>query len=201
MRGLRPNSGIDDMTLEKVETNQAIEADIQLSGAKVGAVITAQLFGHNLEHTRRAIWRGLSAQMVANRKFAAVDSGLAKQWWTLADDGVSVDDEVAYAGRYSFRLDNQGGTNCGIWQQHDWLAFRQEAEYAFRVWARSEAAQTVRMRIVTRSGFAEVFAGETIVEPGSWQLWSGVFAAPCPARGGRLEISLATPGTVWIGAA
>lgn len=60
------------MTLEKVETNQAIEADIQLSGAKVGAVITAQLFGHNLEHTRRAIWRGLSAQMVANRKFAAV---------------------------------------------------------------------------------------------------------------------------------
>ena len=43
--------------------------------AKVqGAVISPLLFAHNLEVTRRAIWRGLGAEMVANRKFAAVAS-------------------------------------------------------------------------------------------------------------------------------
>jgi alpha-N-arabinofuranosidase len=41
---------------------------------------------------------------------------------------------------------------------------------------------------------------ETTVQPGAWRLWHGEFTAPCSAKGARLEVALATPGTVWLGA-
>ena len=41
---------------------------ITLDARDGGAVISPMLFGHNLEVTRRAVWRGLGAEMVANRE-------------------------------------------------------------------------------------------------------------------------------------
>ena len=64
------------------ETNR-VEIDVK----QTGAVISPLLFGHNLEVTRRAIWRGLGAEMVANRKFAAVTKGLPKRWYAIPDAG------------------------------------------------------------------------------------------------------------------
>ena len=37
---------------------------------KVVEDFSPYIFGHNLEHTRSAVGRGLSAQMLMNRKFA-----------------------------------------------------------------------------------------------------------------------------------
>jgi len=119
-------------------------------------VISPQLFGHNLEHTRRAIWRGISAEAVANRKFAAVDDGLPKHWWTLNGGGVLVDDKVVYVGKHSVRLESTSEPFSGVWQQHDWLAFRKGTKYSFRVWARSNSNQTLRMRVVDRAGFNNI---------------------------------------------
>jgi hypothetical protein len=86
-----------------------------------GEVISPLLFGHNLEHTRRAIWQGISAEMIANRKFAAVENGLPKRWTTKAGGGrVVTDNQVTYASKHSVRLENGGG----IGQHHAWLAFR-----------------------------------------------------------------------------
>ncbi len=106
-----------------------------------GAVISPLLFGHNLEHTRRAIWQGISAQMIANRKFAAVENGLPKRWTTTSGGGrVVTDDQVTYAGKHSVRLDNRGG----IRQHHAWLAFRKGMKYGFRIWTKSETKQSLR---------------------------------------------------------
>jgi alpha-L-arabinofuranosidase len=165
-----------------------------------GEVISPLLFGQNLEHTRRAIWQGISAEMIDNRKFAATDCGLPIGWTTLTGNGVSIDDRVAYAGNHSVRLENKEGNSCGIWQQHSWLAFGKDVKYAFRVWTKSDVDQTVLLQIVDRPGFHVVFSGETFVRSGDWQLWSGEFISPVPVKGGRLEIRLKTPGTVWIGA-
>ena len=88
---------------------------LTLDATAQGAVISPLLFGHNLEHTRQAIWQGISAEMVANRKFAAIDGGLPKRWWTLTGSGVSVGTQVTYAGKHSVRLDNTNATPCGIW--------------------------------------------------------------------------------------
>ncbi|MCX6873934.1 MAG: carbohydrate binding domain-containing protein [Verrucomicrobia bacterium] len=177
------------------ETNR-----VEIDAKETGAVISPLLFGHNLEHTRRAIWQGISAEMVANRKFAATDCGLPVRWTTLGGRGVAIDDKVAYAGRNSVRLNHADQTACGIWQQHEWLAFRKDVKYAFRVWTKANTNQTLRLRVVNRAGFNNVFAGETVVRSGDWQLWSGEFVPPVMAKGARLEISLETPGPVWIGA-
>jgi alpha-L-arabinofuranosidase len=173
---------------------------IVIEANSAGPVISPLLFGHNLEHTRRAIWQGISAEMIDNRKFAATDCGLPMGWTTITGRGVSIDDKVAYAGNHSVRLENNEGASCGIWQQHDWLAFRKDVKYAFRVWTKSDVDQTVLLQIVDRPGFHVVFSGETIARSGDWQLWSGEFVSPVPVRGGRLEIRLKTPGNLWIGA-
>ncbi|MCX6880258.1 MAG: hypothetical protein NTW21_41605 [Verrucomicrobia bacterium] len=49
------------------------------------AVISPLLFAHNLEVTRRGIWRGLGGEMVANRKFVAVTNGLPRRWYSGTD--------------------------------------------------------------------------------------------------------------------
>ena len=175
-------------------------ARVEIDAQDIGGMISPLLFGHNLEHTRRAIWQGLSAQMIANRKFAAVDSGMPKHWWTLTGRGVAVDDQVTYAGKHAVRLENEEGAINGIWQQQDWLSFRKGKKYAFRVWTKSNAEQKLLMRIADRPGFNIIFAGETVAQAGDWQLWSGEFEAPLAAKGARFEIRLGTPGPVWIGA-
>ncbi len=53
---------------------------VNIDTKQVGKVLSPLLFGHNIEVTRRGIWSGLSAQMVANRKFAAAENNLPKRW-------------------------------------------------------------------------------------------------------------------------
>jgi Protein of unknown function (DUF4038) len=38
---------------------------VEIDAKETGAVISPLLFGHNLEHTRRAIWQGISGEMIA----------------------------------------------------------------------------------------------------------------------------------------
>ncbi|MDR0522411.1 MAG: hypothetical protein LBH00_11250 [Planctomycetaceae bacterium] len=48
-----------------------------------GQMIVPELFGHNLEHTRSAVYQGLSAELLRNRKFAgrpAAHSGEPPDW-------------------------------------------------------------------------------------------------------------------------
>ena len=47
---------------------------VMIDPKQTGAVISPLLFGHNLEITRRGVWRGLGAEMIANRKFAAAEN-------------------------------------------------------------------------------------------------------------------------------
>lgn len=60
---------------------------IKLIDSKQGAHIAEALFGGNMEPTRRTVWQGLSAQMVANRKFAAQNEGVPCRW-KLSDGAV-----------------------------------------------------------------------------------------------------------------
>ncbi len=60
---------------------------IKLTDAKRDAPIAEALFGGNMEPTRRTVWQGLSAQKVANRKFAARNEGVPCRW-KLSDGAV-----------------------------------------------------------------------------------------------------------------
>jgi len=173
---------------------------IKIDTAQTGNKISPQLFGHNLEHTRRAIWRGISAEMVANRKFAATDCGLPMRWHTLSGEGVSLDKEAPFVGKHSVRLDNTGAGDVGIWQQHDWLTFAKGRKYAFRIWVRANQKQDLRLQIISRSGFHAVFTGQKLFQAKNWQLWSGEFESPKLAKGTQIRLVAVRPGTTWIGA-
>jgi alpha-N-arabinofuranosidase len=164
--------------------------------SKSQSVISPLLFGHNLEHTRKAIWQGLGAQMVVNRKFAAADCGMPMRWNSTSGKGVAIDETTVYAGKRSVRLD--GG--CGIRQQHDWLTFQKGRKYVYRLWAKAEGKQTVSFRIVDRPGFHDIFYGTKEIESGDWTLFSGEFTAPLSVPAAKLEIVARSEGTVWIGA-
>lgn len=170
---------------------------VELDAAQTGAMISPLLFGHNLEHTRRAVWQGIGAEMIANRKFAAVENGLPKRWMTMAGGGrVSTDDKVAYAGRYSVRLENGGG----IGQRHEWLAFRKDTKYGFRLWTKSEKEHSLRMRIMD-SGKARILFEKTMVSKlGDWQLLNCEFVAPATETNTWIEIVSETEGSIRIGA-
>ena len=177
------------------ETNR-VEIDVK----QTGAVISPLLFGHNLEVTRRAIWRGLGAEMVANRKFAAVTNGLPKRWYAIPDAGsVVMDDKVAFVGKGAVRIGGQ--TPGGLGQQQESLAFRKGTRYTFRWWLKAEADQRVWMRIADGKDTQAIARVEKTLKPGDWHLWTGEFIAPVTAEDARLEIGSKTAGVFWIGAA
>jgi alpha-L-arabinofuranosidase len=173
---------------------------IEIDAKQMGTTISPLLFGQNIEHTRRSITQGISAEMIANRKFAGVEKGLPKRWTILLGGRVAIDDHVAYAGKYSVRLENSNGATSGIGQQHDWLAFRKDAKYAFRVWTKSDAPQTLWTRIAEEGTKQVVFEQETVAKAGDWQLWTGEFTAPATVTRATFEIGGKTPGVFWIGA-
>lgn len=190
-----------------------------------GDVISPFLFGHNLEVTRRSVFGGLSAEMVSNRKFAALDNGEPKRWSPIDSSTVlAMDEEVVYANRASLRVYNSGSS--GIRQQVDaplfpkgsWkesplfddygsdvggvLAFNKGRKYTFRWQLKTDAkAKDIRMRVVDTSGTPITGEAQMALEPGDWQTWTCEFIAMETVENARLEIGSETAGSFWIGAA
>jgi alpha-N-arabinofuranosidase len=170
---------------------------IKIDASHQGGVISPLLFGHNLEHTRKAMWQGISAEMVANRKFAAVENRLPKHWTILNDNGkVITDEQFTYAGKYSVCLENGGG----IQQQNDWLAFLKGTNYVFRIWTKSETTQSLIIRITNAKTTRIIFEKKLVSKPGGWQLQSGDFEAITTEENAQIELVGETNGPIRIGA-
>jgi alpha-N-arabinofuranosidase len=174
---------------------------IELDASQTGAVISPLLFGHNLEVTRRGVWEGLSAEMVANRKFAAAAGGLPKRWTVIQGGStVAIDDKVAYTGGQSVRVEVQpGGKDGGIRQAQETLAFKKNAKYNIRIWVKTDTDRIIQARLSDRSE-KQIFEKEWHAKTGPWQLLSREFSVPSTAENCRLEISSQVPGAFWIGA-
>ena len=170
---------------------------VKINASDRGAVISPLLFGHNLEHTRKAIWQGISAEMIANRKFAAAENGVPKHWTILNSGGpVVTDEQITYAGKYSVRLENSGG----IQQQNDWMAFQKGKKYSFRIWTKSETSQTLILRILDSGKTHVIFEKKLISNPGDWQLQSGEFIVHSSETNTLFELVSETGGSIRIGA-
>jgi alpha-N-arabinofuranosidase len=138
--------------------------------------------------------------MVANRKFAAVGNNMPKRWYPLPEaGGITMDDKVVFVGKGSVRVG--GEKPGGLGQQQEALAFQKDTRYTFRWWLKSEAEQSVSMRITDDKNTLTIFQTEKKLKPGDWQLWSGNFKAPGTAENARLEITSKNPGVFWVGAA
>jgi alpha-N-arabinofuranosidase len=175
---------------------------VELDVAQAGPTISPLLFGQNVEVTRRGIWRGLCAEMVANRKFAVSEDGLPKRWAVIEGGGrVALDASVRYAGTPSLRVEvRREGVWCGIRQVQEALAVQENVRYRLRLWLKTEVDRTVTV------SFTDVATGQVLweaagsVKPGTWQLISQEFTAASTCDNNRLAISSRKAGVFWIGA-
>jgi alpha-L-arabinofuranosidase len=182
-------------------TANAGEVEIMLDVQNTGKTISPLLFGHNVEVTRRGIWSGLSAEMVANRKFASVSNNMPTRWQVNgADSQVRIDDSVSYTGKQSVCINvKTEGIATGIIQQQAFLAFRKDTRYDVRVWLKTKVERKVQVRI---SGVKDepFFHKEYSLSSGDWQLLDGEFISPITEENCRLEITSDNEGQFWIGA-
>jgi acetyl esterase/lipase len=172
---------------------------VEINPKTTGVVISPLLFGHNLEVTRRGIWSGLGAEMIANRKFAAVGNQLPKQWQPIGIEGyVKIDTAVAYAGRQSVRIFVKSDAPAGISQQQEMLSVSQGSHYDVRAWIRTEITRKVQLRLAGKSG--EVLLDTTIsCRQGDWQLISASFTVAVTQTTCSFDIVSQDIGTYWVG--
>jgi acetyl esterase/lipase len=174
---------------------------ILLRVSTAGELISPLLFGHNLEVTRKGIWSGLSAEMVANRKFAAVTGDLPKRWVIVGDSAsVMIDTTVVYVGKRSTRVTvEQNNKPSGIFQQQEQLAFQKDKSFGIRVWVKTV---TMRSLVIHLTGDSPKPFFETSLpcKPGDWQLVTVNFKSVSTQSNCSIEITSRDQGTFWIGA-
>ncbi len=174
---------------------------IKIDLEKQGNIISPMLFGHNLEVTRRGFWGGLSAQMIANRKFAAITRGLPKQWNVIGDiGGVYIDTTTFYAGRQSLSLNiSKKGSVAGIHQQHQIIAVRKGNVYVIRLWVKTNERRSLTIRLYEASG-KKLYSKRFETKGSDWELLTTEFAAPLTSTNCKFEIISQDQGRFWIGA-
>ena len=116
--------------------NGAMETGVCRIDVKcAGDTISPLLFGHNLKYMRRAMWQGLSAQMLANRKFAGANTavywknekyvrgapgpdGVAAHWYGIGGPEASffADEEEGFTGKQSQRIERTAAGSAGVGQ-------------------------------------------------------------------------------------
>jgi alpha-N-arabinofuranosidase len=169
-----------------------------------GNLISPLLFGHNLEITRKASWQGLSAEMLANRKFAAVGANDFPLHW-LAIGGckssVTLDSTIAYAGKYSVRvaLSSDGG-ECGISQGKESVAIEQGRNYRLRIMIRANGPITAIVRIRKSISGSPLFEVKHNISSSDWQEIREEFTASVNEMSASFEVVGTGSGVFNIGA-
>ncbi len=202
--GLLAKTALSAKTNEQTNRGTAMNQDsntIKLDVKNPGGVISPLLFGHNLEITRRGIWSGLSAEMVANRKFAAVENNLPKRWTVVGGGGAArIETSFGYAGNQRLRVEVPAdGSPTGIKQQHEVLAVHTRKPYSVRIWVKSDSGRVLRVSLT--DGGQEVYLEKTVsCKDGDWQLLTADFTAYRTHENCELKITSNTPGSYWLGA-
>jgi alpha-N-arabinofuranosidase len=193
---------------------------IRIDRDKAGAEISPFLFGHNLEHTRKAMWKGLSAQLLANRKFAGAVSvrspdnktelvknpvgpdGVANGWFGFGQPHTTFahDSHVGYAGNESQKISVTQPEKSGGIGQRD-IPLKGGVPHTLRLYLKSETAIRGQIRFSDPSG-KKTYASQAFnVDGGGWQDWQHTFVPTNTDEHGTLEISFQGPCTVWVGVA
>ncbi len=195
-------------------------AHYKIDLGQLGASVSPLLFGHNLEHTRSCMWRGLSAQLIRNRKFAGKPQqliGAAMEWYAvgLPQTFFHLDGDVVYtrhqsadpqprAGHKQRRNEMhsqliQGcveGERCGIGQ--DQVALEQGRDYLLRLAILGTEGLPVAVTVADDGGNSNYFSVE-IEATGEWQVHEFEFAAGAVDAAARLEVTFAGAAELRIG--
>ena len=204
-------------TAKDCMADAACDVDVVLDyeGAKF---VSPLLFGDNLEHTRAGINGGLSAQMLANRKFVGKPGryGCAHGWYAIGEKTYfffrTEDDDsedmpyTRHAEGYKMKrvheCNAQGMTSykaahTGIGQKE--LYVKGGAEYEFAIVIKADRETEMTVRLIGSDGKtmdSAVFAAKA----GDYERVTCLMKAEKDDNEAKLEITFETVGTVIIGA-
>jgi alpha-N-arabinofuranosidase len=186
-----------------------------------GIIVEKNLFGHNLEHTRSAIFQGLSAQVLRNRKFAgkpAAHSGEAAEWYRIGPENVfiSLDPADPYVHNYQAGEDkfysNTNELNCQVIQnpfngqiagigQHG-LALRNGEKYrAMAVLkGRGDILPDAKITIANSSGKPLAESSFSLTDH-NWGRYEFIFPIESDEENAAFEITLNRRGELKVGVA
>jgi alpha-N-arabinofuranosidase len=180
-----------------------------------GITVEKTLFGHNLEHTRSAVFQGLSAQILRNRKFAgkpAAHFGEAAEWYRIGAGNVyiALDPVDAYVRHVqsSSGGDNEinslviqnpaAGQRAGIGQKD--LPLQKGKEYRVKTVLKGRGpfpfGFTVRIVNAARSPCAEK---SFVISEEGWQPYVFTFIMPEDDMNAALEISFTERAEIKTG--
>ena len=195
------------------------ELNLRSAGSKV--TIEKSLFGHNLEHTRSSIFKGLSAQIIRNRKFAgkpACRTGEAAEWYKIGPDNVflTLDPRGAYTkhntperisgvdkNEVNFHIIQNPiqGQTAGIGQ--GFLELQSGRQYDARVVLKYRSDIPPTVRVVIKGACGSVYSDNSFAPGTDWQTFSFSFpmpSAPSNDSDARLEITTDDRCEVGVGA-
>jgi alpha-L-arabinofuranosidase len=218
------------MTLSvRAEQAPAIALQVfRIDASKKAGEISPLLFGHNVEPTRRAVWQGLSAQMLANRKFAGASTtdfyrnvenpqgfvgrmrtqgapgpdGVAAHWYGIGNTWTNflVDDEITYNGRTAQRLDViKEGRWGGVGQEG--INLLAGTRYEIRLVLRTHFGMKASLRLCDSTGRKTYFQEASNWSGNEWHTWTTSVTVPESDPSARIEITFEGLGTAWLGAA
>lgn len=172
---------------------------LNIDPSRCGGRIAEKLFGCNVEVTRLGVWRGLSAEMVNNRKFAAFDEHDMPLRWAIAGDRdkVKVDRTFGYAGNRSLLI---SGKECGVAQTSEVLTFSAEKQYNIRLVAFAAGEMPLTVRVISPADERVIFHRKWQCIPGRWETFSGGFLAENDYENCRVEIVSSADTDCHIGA-
>lgn len=186
-------------------------------------------FGHNLEHTRSCMWRGLSAQLIRNRKFAGMPqqhSGVSLDWyrigppeaWHLVELPPSEWDPGTTGETYTRHFVQSAAAQTRAAREH--VCGRQRiqsfapgipagigqdglyllGERAYEGRVALSADRRLQVTVVILSSDGETWHKSTFTAAGEWELEAFSFVVPRTDPNARIEITFDAPGTLSVGA-
>jgi alpha-N-arabinofuranosidase len=188
-----------------------------LDAGRTAGEISPFWFGHNLEHTRSCVWRGLSAELLRNRKFSGLPQhdGVAGDWYGIGprESWHLVEIAGGWAGTASEtftqrwfdegvkpccqqqRAESYVRGPCGIGQRGIPLVGGRAHEG--RLTLKADRPLDVR---VTISGAAPA-SKRLRVGPDGWTEAAWKFKVARTNLGAKIEITFNGPGAIFVGAA
>ncbi|MBR5380161.1 MAG: hypothetical protein IK140_06465 [Clostridia bacterium] len=179
----------------------------------MGARVSPLMFGTNIEHTRSCVYKGLSAQMLRNRKFAGkptFQSGQAHEWYPVGENPLLLFAEpyTRHHELYHMRRANEmnsqrlvnlhPGSLCGI-GQHE-LCVAKGERYAFRAVAKASQPLTLRVSLTSRSGGTEYASAAIAVSGSDWQTYEAVLACGAADPDADIRIAFTDGAVLTLGA-
>ena len=199
---------------------QSLRIDMP-KGATSKSAVTASpyLFGHNLEHTRSAVYGGLSAELLKNRKFSGkprVVTGQALEWQTIGDGYFTLVgsenfpiDESAYTYHVQpKKMKRENEHNNQIIRNHSAgseVGIKQSAlsvlekDYQFRIVLKTDSNFPVTISLIGENG--DVYASTTLAcNSRDWETYHWQLTCPKADKNACLSITFTEPVTLMIGA-